>query len=343
MIASATFSEKAPYDKIDAGVFGGITLVVVLVVVIAISVWKVKRRHIHDFLGLLFVSFTRRSIQDGTSDAKEILIYADKELFNKADTRSHKCKHCAIYVYYILTTCASCLWFIVVAVDDTVYRKTGTCNDVDVTGYNYVRFREDNNSMVDCATKESGLAVICYLFSPSLIGIGVAFSISQFICKIGDIYARCLNRSCSTCNCCSTPTCSTCTCTGNCINSSCMQTVLGLTIVLLMVAPIIWFTLTRINIITFNDYFTYGDVPMQVTMLILITVTIGMGGIFIFTNCCCCYVEEEEHYYCDVAHKHTFNSEDKLVFRCSKCKWKKTTEPEPINTDKTSDQKSGSP
>ena len=130
MIAAAIFSEKAPYDKVDFSVFGVITLAVILTVIIAVSLFKVKRRHIHDFFGLLFISFTTRSFKDEQGVAKEILIYSDREIYFKADggkcnsCNLINCKHGAIYLYYGFLTLASCLWFIVIAIEDTIYRKT---------------------------------------------------------------------------------------------------------------------------------------------------------------------------------------------------------------------------
>ena len=218
-----------------------------------------------------------------------------------------------------------------IAIEDTIYRKTSTCNDIDVADYNYICFHERNFSIVDC-TKGSGTPVICYLFSPTLTGpgIGVAFSISQFICKFGDICARCLNKLSAQ---------------GKwCIGVT--QFILVVVILSLMILPLTWLMLSEVDIIMFNDYFTYGDVPMRFIMLILIALTISIGGILIFPNCicCCCCVrrsesgseDQEEHYYCDAAYKHS-PKPDK-TFRCScecmsKLKYKSKSSDVPLVTN----------
>ena len=75
-------------------------------------------------------------------------------------------------------------------VELSINRKTGTCNDIYVEAQSFSCFDVDNNyEKIDYENTPDIEArrVICYLHSPTVAGIGVAFSVAKLISVVGDI------------------------------------------------------------------------------------------------------------------------------------------------------------
>ena len=97
------FDKKSSHDIVEGVSFGGLLLVLLVagsVVVITVLVAcctckdKLKKEYLHKFLGLIYPSFTQRSIllhaptvqqEDRQTEANEILLYSERSKINKSN------------------------------------------------------------------------------------------------------------------------------------------------------------------------------------------------------------------------------------------------------------------
>ena len=117
-----------------------------------------------------------------TPNHKEILLIADKEFDENSKTR----KACCYTYSYFVTICVfAFVWFVLVGFEYRIYRKTGTCNDIDVLDVSYSCFRVENGKPgehINCTIgKDPNITVFCYLHSPNPGAIGVGFSFARLI------------------------------------------------------------------------------------------------------------------------------------------------------------------
>ena len=164
------------------------------------------------------------------------------------------------YFTYMFLMCV--MWFIAILMELSIYRKTGTCNDINVEVQSFSCFDVDNNyEKIDCdnTTDIETRRVICYLYSPTIAGIGVAFSVAQLISVLGDIAYKLTLNGINQCV--------------WCIN------ILRIVCLLLVVFGFIVFV-GVVEDHRISNYFTYGGIPMRWTQLLLLTAT--LFGIFAF-------------------------------------------------------------
>ena len=129
-------------------------------------------------------------VKEEFQPTKEVYLFGDNELIENvqdmhipswvANRRwvGKDCLHCCVYLYFIVIVVLACIWFLVMAVENAIYRKTGTCNDINVLDNSFTCFDLDNHSQpINCSVgKSPNITVFCYLFSPNPGAIGIAFS-----------------------------------------------------------------------------------------------------------------------------------------------------------------------
>lgn len=159
------------------------------------------------------------------------------------------------YFTYMLLMC--CLWFIATAVELSIYRKTGTCNDINVKDKSFSCFDVGNNySRINCKNTSDidTRHVICYLYNPNIAGFGVAYSAAKLISLLAD------NAFTITLKLTRWPW-----------RAGSLR-ILGLVIALLGFCLFLWATQTeKLE----EDYFTYGGIPMRATQLLLLCLTVA--------------------------------------------------------------------
>ena len=161
------------------------------------------------------------------------------------------------YFTYMLLMC--CLWFIATAVELSIYRKTGTCNDINVKVQSFSCFDVGNDyAKIDCKNTSDidTRHVICYLYSPNIAGFGVAYSAAKLISVLADTaFTTVLKLTYLT---------------G--AELAGFLRILSLVSALVCLSLFLWATQTeRLE----EDYFTYGGIPMRATQLLLLCLTVA--------------------------------------------------------------------
>ena len=290
------FGDRAKYAALEGG-FGGsiLELISAIVIVLAIIHWirffkknycdcKEKRyqdsensqksncdaccgactkyctslESLHNILGMMFSNITQIV---ATGNDKPSLIISDREI-----QRPITCTGCFTYAYYTYMLLVSLMWFIAIAIDFSVYRKTTTCNDINIKVKSFRCFEVGKKfQIVNCESPGvDEKNVICYLYSPSIAGLGVAFSIAKLISVVADIAYNMIfkitNKSLAL---------------GISVRILC--------IILAVLALIAYLAVTGTKAID-EEYFTLGLVPMRIAQLLLLCLTIG--GILVFPPWC---------------------------------------------------------
>ncbi len=89
--------------------------------------------------------------------------------------------------FAVVLTLASC-WGFVVFWNSSYYRKTNTCNDINVDDDSYVCYTTKDYEIVDCMHTEKPGPVLCYLETKSFAaGAGIGFSIFQLMLGVGKV------------------------------------------------------------------------------------------------------------------------------------------------------------
>ena len=155
-------------------------------------------------------------------------------------------------------TSMSLMWFIAIALELSIYRKTTTCNDINVKVQSFSCFEVNNNyQKIDCGNTDDidTRSVICYLYNPTLAGFAVAFSAATLVRTIADWFFKLVMKA------------------TNCI----AWCGLALRMVLLLLAVLIlaaYIALTQVQIIE-ESYFIFGEVPMRIAQLVLLCLTVA--------------------------------------------------------------------
>jgi hypothetical protein len=120
----------------------------------------------------------------------EVYLFGDKE-FNKNTTSCvisclpFSLIHAFTYLYFILVIFLAFFWFIAMVIENGIYRKTTTCNDIDVKDNSFTCFNVEsqfNPTAIDCsAAIHTNIEVFCYLYQPNFAAFGVGFSIFKLI------------------------------------------------------------------------------------------------------------------------------------------------------------------
>lgn len=130
-------------------------------------------------------------MEEGTEE-KEVYLFGDKEYRAKQLPRAtdifdlNLMLHGYTYFYFITTIVLASLWFIAMAIENAFYRKTTTCNDINVQDNSFTCFDVTKSDFdpvpISCEIgKSPDVEVFCYLFHPNIAALGIAFSIFKLI------------------------------------------------------------------------------------------------------------------------------------------------------------------
>ena len=160
------------------------------------------------------------------------------------------------------------LWFIVMTLEHLVYRKTGTCNDINVNNNDFTCFNLKNHSLkIDCTSEEAmdpNIEVFCYLyhFSPSAVAIG--FSTYQFILFLTVLFFK-IAVEWTQCACCGKRSCSVCA-----VFAQVLIAALSFLVVLVLCSTLHFRNVLRM-------YFFEGKAVYRVAMFVLLAVSFLVG------------------------------------------------------------------
>ena len=110
---------------------------------------------------------------------KEELIYR-----KKCYCHGKRAACCYTYTYFIVATILALLWLIAMTVENAIYRKTGTCNDINVLESSFTCFdiTSDSFKLIDCENGSNpDITVFCYLYNPNPGAVGNAYAIAHLI------------------------------------------------------------------------------------------------------------------------------------------------------------------
>ena len=120
------------------------------------------------------------------TEEKQVFLFGDKEFHYKYTTIP--CCNCLpfyllhgyTYFYFISVVVVAIHWFMVMVIENAVYRKTTTCNDINVEDNSFNCFNithEFNPTLIDCTEpRNQNIKVFCYLYQPNLGALAIAFS-----------------------------------------------------------------------------------------------------------------------------------------------------------------------
>ena len=117
---------------------------------------------------------------EGESDNPELFI---------AGRKVEKASQITSYFYLTAMSILIVLWFLVVLVENIIYRETTTCNDINVDDDNYVCFNK-KWERVDCQSDQRSKNVFCYLYTISPSAFGIAFSVASLISTLVSVSFR---------------------------------------------------------------------------------------------------------------------------------------------------------
>ena len=211
-------------------------------------------KYFHRLLGYVFSNISELYIEHETTtkagDTK-VLIVSERKIPSGYIEWS-------TYLYYIFMLLMCFMWFIAIALELSIYRKTGTCNDINVNVNSFRCFAVYNNyHLIDCKNATNDIKVICYLYHLNIVGFGVAFSAAKFISIVGDIAFKIILKGTNQCN---------ATCFG-------VMRIAGMIIGSGGLGVFLWAIITRK---WDEEYFIYAEIPMRLTQLILLCAT-GLG------------------------------------------------------------------
>ena len=208
-------------------------------------------KYFHRLLGYVFSNVSELYIKHKADDTKttQVLIISEREIPSGYI-------ECSTYLYFIYMLLMCGLWFIAIAVEFSLYRKTGTCNDINANVPSFRCFDVDNNfHQIDCKNVNDTTRVICYLYHPNIAGLGVAFSAAKLVSVVGDIAFTIILKGTNQCS-------------SKCFGVLC---ILGMLLGSAGLGIFLWSTITRR---WDHEYFIYAEIPMRLTQLILLCATI---------------------------------------------------------------------
>ena len=285
------YEEKTEYDRLE-GSIGGISLVITFIAAVSFifiyvccccegsnNPCKCRRENnagnreeegcckgcwttenLHNILAIVYANFKEFRVQTtGNNDnASQTLVISDRKA-------PYGCIGCSAYTYYIYMMFMSFMWFFATAIDFSIYRKTTTCNDINVDVKSFRCFDVNNNSeTINCEIPGiEDKQVICYLYSPNIAGLGVAFSTAKLISVVADIGYRMIFKITNK-------------------NFCCAILWRPFFIAVAIIAFIAYIILTQTTLM--DTYFIFGVVPMRVAQLLLLCLTVG--GILLLPPWC---------------------------------------------------------
>ena len=262
-MSSATLpNSKEEYDVIEGGLGAAlfVTTLIILISLTAIYICCSNRNErwesFHSILGVFYFSFTERQAIDHVQPAapQPVLLIWKRSLPIGANRY-------LTYIYYYLMAIMSCMWFISFAVDDTIFQKTTTCNDLNPNDMSHVCFAvNESYTIVDCTVQQME-PVICYIFNLNFAGIGIAYSVTKLCLALVDVYYFLLMK----------------------VTVKCAPVIIGLRSIAIAGAfigfSIWWGVFSTVGKYTRQDYFGYGLVPMRVmqSVFAFLTTLIATG------------------------------------------------------------------
>ena len=229
---------------------------------------------LHGILRTVFTNIKELQVHtmEKSNDISKLLVISDR----KAPSN---CNGFLAYTYYTFMMFMATMWFFVTAIDFSIYRKTTNCNDINVKVKSFRCFDIDNNSaLVNCqAPNIDEKNVICYLYSPSIAGLGVAFSTAKLITTVADIGYKLIFKATN--------------------KSLCITISLRIIFIIVTIAALTAYVTVTLEKIVTETYFTFGHVPMRVAQLVLLCLTVA--GILLLPPWCK-YTDEEytkKYYY----------------------------------------------
>lgn len=146
------------------------------------------------FSGLITTNTKVQCVEDSNiiSSAEETYLFGGKEL---------KGCYCYTYVYFTAIALLAIIWFILICVESGIYRKTTTCNDINVQDKSYSCFAIANKTNdtyrrigmmpINCTIgKSPNISVFCYLYNLRPAAIGSAVGIAKLITFVTSVYFR---------------------------------------------------------------------------------------------------------------------------------------------------------
>ena len=121
---------------------------------------------------------------------QEVILFAGRKL------KSPKWMAWFTYIYFVCMAFLILVWFMVILTNNLLYRKTTTCNDINVNNDRYGCYYALNFSRANCSWLRThpdvnDISVICYLvnFDPPM-ALGVATGFAKFIAFVVDVSFR---------------------------------------------------------------------------------------------------------------------------------------------------------
>ena len=285
------FDNKQQYDALEGGIAATAALFLILpllgyaFVVYTLQAECLVRNYgefIHDGVAPFFTSFTMRGFKVNEDDHARLYKRVPLDVIKLPDKDEREVLHqkyhpkeplkirlvqnrkltpgrarSQTYAYFLLMAILTCFWFICLMVDNTFYHKTTTCDDVNPNDMTHVCFVVNESYRVANCSEDIDQSVICYLFSPSFLGLGLAFSIAKFLTVCTDAYYVFITK------------------TTRCLPYH--TGILRLLIAILTTAGFIawWIGFGVAEGYTVRqDYFGFGQVPMRVSQSVLLLLTV---------------------------------------------------------------------
>jgi hypothetical protein len=192
---------------------------------------------------------------------KEVYLFSNKKFQRGSCCSSYL--HGYTYFYYLSMIIMAALWFIVMVTEHAIYRKTTTCNDINVADNSFTCFDvtdEFHPTLIKCEeSNPQNTSVFCYLYNPNLAAFGIGYSVFKLVLFIVTIYSKAaIKLSESKCG------------RKFMITAQIILTVLSLT-ALPAILPAVHFTATT------RIYFFHGNAVARWAMFVLIITTTVLG------------------------------------------------------------------
>lgn len=92
--------------------------------------------------------------------------------------------HIYTYLYYMFVSLLASLWFVVITLENAIYRESGTCNDTNVRNSSFTCFEPYSSEAVNCTGDTS------YLYDLNLEALGIGFSTFNMIIFVVTVYSK---------------------------------------------------------------------------------------------------------------------------------------------------------
>ena len=216
------FDNKQQYDALEGGIAGTAALFLILPILgYSFLVYTLQKgclirnygEFVHDCVSPFFTSLTMRGFKMNEDDYArrykrvplDVIQLPSKEEREVLHQKFHPKKplkirlvqnrrlsigrtRSQIYAYFLLMAILICFWFICLIVDNTFYHKTTICDDMNPKDMSHVCFVVNESYRVANCSEDFDLPVICYIFNPSFLGLGLAFSVAKFLAVCTDAY-----------------------------------------------------------------------------------------------------------------------------------------------------------